>query len=312
MNSTINTVSKINNQALNPQEFIKFCEDNYHNEIKELADTIFKNRDIKVVMIAGPSGSGKTTTAAILKEYLKNVGISATTVSLDDFYLPFDELPILENGEADTESVDSLDIPLIQKCLSSVILTGEAKWPKFDFKKKIRIDNANYVDIRSGGIIIVEGLHALNPVIIKMLDSKNIYKVYISVSDSVYNDAGEEVLSSKKVRFIRRTLRDEKFRNSDINVTLGMWPQVLNGEEHYLYPFKPYADKIIVTLHPYELCVYKNHFEQMVHSADKNHPVYEYATIVLNGLQGFSSISPDLVPLNSLIREFIGDGIFND
>lgn len=307
-----NTVSEINRAAQNARTFINECEKNYHEEIMELARYICKNKHIKIIMIAGPSGSGKTTTAHILKEYIKDTGVNARTVSLDNFYLDRESLPVLASGEADTESVNSLDLNCIQKSLLEIIKNGMGFLPRYDFKIGKRIENAEKIDIRDGGIIIVEGLHALNPVITDMLPRESLYKIYISVSAGIFDNGGNAVLSSRKIRFIRRTLRDEKFRNADINTTMKMWPLVISGEENYLYPFKPCADKVLVTLHPYELCVYKGCFLEMMETAERENPLYSYAEKIASVLRQLCSIDASAVPYGSLIREFIGGGKYNN
>ncbi len=309
MNFTYLTASKINDAAVHPAAFIEACENRYHSEIEKLAQTVCENKGIKVVMIAGPSGSGKTTTSKILTDYLAEKGISAQAVSLDDFYLPGELLPVLENGEVDIESVNSLDIELLREFLKEIIASGTAYMPKYTFGVQKRELNAIRVDVSGAGVLIVEGLHALNPLITDMLGS-SIYKVYISVAEAITLQSGEK-LSSKKIRFMRRAIRDEKFRNADLNATLKQWDNVLEGEEKYLYPNKCYADTVLATLHPYEIGVYKEHFIGLVQNADKNGEDYAYAAHIAEMIGEFNAVDAGYIPQNSLIREFIGDGKYS-
>lgn len=305
--SVINEAAKGNNT----EAFIQECEREYLDEIQNLALFIKKNTNIKIVMIAGPSASGKTTTAHILKSYLAENGVNSKTVSLDNFYFSRKDLPKLPSGETDTESVNSLDIETLDFCLNEIIEKGKTVMPYFDFVTGESIKNKISVDITDGGILIVEGLHALNPMITDKLNKSSIYKVYISAATPIIDDYGDELLSSKKVRFIRRAIRDARERGADINATMRMWPQVLKGENEFLYPFKDTADRIMKTLHPYELCIYKNQFLAMMEQADTELPTYAYASLTINPLKLFESLPESVVPFDSLIREFIGSGKYN-
>lgn len=304
----INTLNEINKLAKeNPKEFIRTCNDEYVKNIVSIARQIESNDDIKIVAIAGPSGSGKTTTAHILQDKLESLGETTSVVSLDDFYLPTDKLPLLPDGSLDIESVNSLDIPLIKECFTQIIKDGKASLPKYDFKTKKQLLNAKTIDIGNHGIVIVEGLHAMNPLIADLVPRKNILKIYISVNRSVDDNNGVQMLSSRQIRLIRRVLRDDKFRGSTATETLHLWNNVIEGERKYLYCFKNTADIHLVTFHPYELGVYRERFCKMRNGVHKNAPCYEYFIDTANALERFASIDSSLVPSESLIREFIGD-----
>lgn len=307
----MNTVFEINKAVCeNLDDFIAQSETNYKMEVKSIAEHLALNRQFKLIMLAGPSGSGKTTTAHILKECLKDLGLSSQIISLDNFYLSEDELPVLESGERDTESVHSLDIGSIKRCFENIIKTGKSSMPKFVFAEKRSIKDALYIDA-TNSVIIVEGLHALNPLIIEGLPKDSFYKIYVSVNESVYDDDGDELLSSRKIRLMRRVLRDERFRGADIKTTLKMWIRVIEGEEKYLYPFKNTADKLLVTFHPYEVCVYRKHFIDAVSKIDTETFNYAYATYTMNAVKRFYDVDFSKVPNDSLIREYIGGGIYN-
>ena len=294
-----------------PETFIEECEKEYIDGIYTAAKVIADNDDIKIVALAGPSGSGKTTSAHILADRLTELGETAIIVSLDDFYLSADKLPLLENGKRDIESVNALDSSLIKECLNEIVLSGKTTLPKYDFKTKTSHKKAKSVDIGSKGIVIVEGLHALNPVITDLVPRENIYKIYVSVNCGISDDNGKQLLSSRQIRLMRRSLRDEIFRNSDINTTLTMWEDVVAGERKYLYCFKDTADFTLKTLHSFEPALYKKRFSQMLLELDKNHKGYEYFLKTVNGVKKFEELSHSLIPNNSLIREFIGEGKYN-
>lgn len=307
-----NTLRTINDYALsNPSELVLRAERHYRNEIYSVADRIAQNDDLKIVSIAGPSASGKTTTAHILCDRLKELGETTEVVSLDDFYLPTERLPVLEDGTKDIESVNALDIELLKKCLNDIIKTGKTYLPRYDFAGKKRILKDREIDISHRGIVIAEGLHALNPVITDLVPEKNIFKAYISVNRCITDDNGEQILSSRQIRLVRRTLRDRIFRGSSINDTLALWNGVVEGEKKYLYCFKEKADVQIKTLHIYEPCLYRDVFLSLKSEIDKNSVCYNYFMKTVDALKLFAPLDEALVPKDSLIREFIGNGKYN-
>ena len=287
---------------------IETAEKEYIEDVYSAAKQIADNDDIKIVSLAGPSASGKTTSAHILRDRLTELGETTIIVSLDDFYLPSERLPLLENGKRDIESVNSLDKELIKQCLNEIIESGKTMLPRFDFMTKTSHKAIKSVDIGERGIVIVEGLHALNPVITDLVPKKNIFKIYVSVNRGIYDQNGTQLLSSRQIRLMRRSLRDEAFRNTDINNTLTLWEDVVAGERKYLYCFKETADFNLHTLHSYEPSLYRNKFLNLLPKVDANHKAYEYFLKTVNGVQKFNTISEELVPKNSLIREFIGNG----
>jgi len=307
-----NTLSEINNAVkLEPDNFVKSCEDEYISEIYSVAQKIADNDDIKIVALAGPSGSGKTTSAHILRDRLEALGETVITVSLDNFYLTDDLLPILPDGKKDIESPASLDTALIKRCLNEIISTGKTFLPSFDFKSRTSNHFARKVDIGDRGIVIVEGLHALNPVVTDLVPKKNIYKIYVSVNCGIKKDDGTQLLSSRQIRLMRRSLRDEIFRGTDINTTLTFWENVVAGERKYLYCFKETADFLLKTLHSFEPAAYKERFSAMLLSVDKNHKGYEYFLKTVRAVEIFETLSHAFIPKTSLIREFIGNGKYN-
>ncbi len=305
------TVTEINEAAKTPQSFINASEKRYKNEVYAAAQTIADNDDIKIVALAGPSGSGKTTTAHILCDRLIELGETPTVVSLDDFYLSGEELPILPDGSRDIESVNALDIPLINHCFNEIITKGKTLLPRYDFPNKKSIREGKEVDISNKGIIIVEGLHALNPLITDLVPRGNIYKVYISVNCSILDRFGEQLLSSRQIRLARRVIRDRIFRGTDVKTTLSLWNGVVEGERKYLYCFKNTADVLIKTLHHYEPCVYRDEFLSLKSEITPETDCYEYFMRTAEALEKFDSINCDLLPENSLIREFVGNGKYN-
>lgn len=306
------TLQKINEYALNdPAGLVEKAENHYDREITETAQRIADDDSLKIVAIAGPSASGKTTTAHILSEKLQNLGEQTEVVSLDDFYLPTEQLPLTEDGKYDIESVKALDRELMKKCFGKIINTGKTELPKYVFAEKRRILSARSIDISGRGIVIVEGLHALNPVITDLVPRKNIFKAYISVNRSVLDDNGEVLLTSRQIRLMRRVLRDRIFRGSSVNETLALWKGVVDGEKKYLYCFKDTADVLIKTLHIYEPCLYRNDFCALCDETQNITDCRDYFLKTAEAVRKFVPLDEALIPHNSLIREFIGEGKYN-
>ena len=304
----INTLSLINKYATeNPSDLIRASEYEYKEQISAIANRISLNPDIKIIAIAGPSASGKTTTAHLVMDEIEKSGENTAVISLDDFYLPLNKLPRLPDGNRDIESVSAMDIPRIERAFKDIVNYGSAYIPTFDFLTKSRIENAKKIDVGNRGIVIVEGLHALNPLITAGVPQKNILKIYISVNTPVEDENGAQILSSRQIRLIRRIIRDKRFRGAEPDETLHLWNNVVAGEAKYLYCFKNTADIKLVTFHSFEPCVYKEQFCKMRQTVKPNTPCYDYFIKTANALERFLSLDSKTVPENSLIREFIGN-----
>ena len=300
------TIEEINEKTnSNAQSFISECEKNYRESIERIRDLILQSQGRKLVMLAGPSSSGKTTTANILKSMLTESGRNSVTVSLDDFYLDQKNAPTFPDGRPDFETVHALDIQKIIFCIEELLETGESALPVFDFNTRKPSEKMNTVKIGENDIVIVEGLHALNPLITDPLEKEDMLKLYVSVSSRIYN--GEDVLFSKRdIRFIRRMIRDYKFRNSPVDFTFYLWKAVRTGEDKYLFPFSSRANIKIDSIHPYELCVYKNLALELLSHIEKDSVYFSRANELKNKLNLLVSLKSEDVPGNSLLHEFIG------
>lgn len=306
----MNILSKINDLALSdPTKLIETSEKRYNNELCDVVDRIVKNEDYKIILLAGPSGSGKTTTAHIIKDKLIFSGKKAQVISLDNFFLPMERMPLQKNGEKDFESVYSLDIPEIHRCFKELLISGRTNIPVFSFQTLSNTERLA-VDITDGGILIVEGLHALNPILTNELDKSKLFKIYISVNKDVLDENGNKLLSSKQLRLIRRMSRDFLYRNTSAVGTLKLWTSVVKGEEKYLYCFKDIADVQLFTFHSYEPCVFRDVIIKLLKDLPKNTENYEYIMNAKKVLEKFVPINTNLVPETSLIREFIPGGVY--
>ncbi|MBQ7045605.1 MAG: nucleoside kinase [Clostridia bacterium] len=303
----INTISKINSAIKTDAEgFVKSVENEYHTQIKNVSETCI-SKNIKIIMLAGPSGSGKTTTAHILRDYIRDNGLFCEVVSLDDFYLNPDQMPKGENGKPDFETVYSLNIPEFNRCIKALQTDGESYMPIYDFKLGSK-PNAKHLDIKNGGIVIIEGLHALNPVMIESIDKSSVLKMYISVNMPLLNDDGSVALTSRQMRLMRRINRDSLYRGADITRTLSLWTGVTEGERKHLYVFKDTADIQISTFHSFECSVLKENILKMLSTLPETAENYDYIIKAKSVLEKIETLNFELLPQDSLIREFVPGG----
>ena len=297
------TLNGINSKAENsPAHFIEECENAYAKRLLDISSEIGKKSGRTLVMLAGPSGSGKTTTASILKRNFEFMGRKAITVSLDDFYSCQESNFTFEDGTVDYETIKALEVPLITSCLSSLMNEGKSDLPRFNFKTKQR-DNFVETTVDKDAIIIVEGLHAINPLITEPLKNERMKKLYVSVSSRIYN--GDEVFLTKRdLRFFRRLIRDYHHRNSAVEYTFYLWNGVRKGEDRYLFPFSDRADIKIDSIHPYEPCVFKDVAIELLSHIEKDSVYYAKATELKNKIQKFVSLPESSIPHSSLLNEF--------
>ena len=289
-----------------PEDFVSRSEKEYHEFVDSVARRICDDKKLRILLLAGPSGSGKTTTANLVADSIRRYGEECIVVSLDDFYRSFDDpdYPKLPDGSRDLEAVESLDLPLLRESLISIAEGKEFLLPRYDFKISRRIEMRTHSSM-SDGCVIIEGLHALSPLIFSAIPKENALKLFISVSTNV-NYGGERIISGRKVRFIRRMVRDSLYRNATAEMTYEMWKNVLLGEEKYLYPNRKYADINYDTFHPYELSVTSGFVRDLI---SEGFAVAEpYINTVLAAARLVEPMRLSLVPDSSLIREFVPGG----
>ncbi len=307
MADVINTVCAINQLVSEDTEGLIFrAEKRYDDALEEIVKIICENRSIEIVLLAGPSSSGKTTTAKKLSSKLSALGHKAYTVSLDDFYRNAVDAIVDENGKPDYESVNSLELGLLSDVLSALVNERRAFIPRYDFDSGIRTDKDFEIILADGDVVILEGLHALNPIIYSALPANALLKLYISVSTRLCDSEGHALLTKRDLRLIRRTVRDFRFRSSSVENTFDMWADVLEGEQKYLAPYKYCADILIDSIHNYEPCVFKNEAVKLFETVDENSRWYNETKRLESKLIQFETISREKLPEDSLLREFLG------
>ncbi len=281
-------------------------EARYKREIETVAERIHNRRTNRhIVLLCGPSSSGKTTTAALLKGYLQRIGTAAHVVSLDDFYLGEGKAPLLPNGQPDYETVDALDLERLTACLTDLVKTGKTNLPTFDFSLRRPLEETKPLVLEEDAAVILEGIHAFHPRIQAYLPEENVNRLFINTITRFVN--GDDVwLSRRLIRLCRRILRDDQFRASPFTNTMKMWPQVMRGEELYMFPFTNTADCVVDTTFAYEPCVIKGMLLPRLQAVEKWENDYETAQLLIERLQAFPDISIERLPRESMLREFTG------
>lgn len=302
-----NNLEYINEQALkNPTDFVLKCEERYNNIIEEIAKRIVEEKGREIVMLAGPSSAGKTTTARKLCENLNKKGVKTYVLSLDDFYLNRADIPYLPDGTQDYETVYALDLNLFTECVNKLLMGETVKNPVFDFTTGKRSDKEfNEITLGKEDVVIIEGLHALNPVITEKIEGK-LLKIYINVSSRIYDNKGNIILNKRNMRFVRRMVRDFKFRDSTVDNTYKLWRNVTAGEDKYLFPFRDNADIKVNTIHLYESCVLKSQALPLLYESEISDEYKDDAKKLCKALEKFEDINISSVPEDSLLREFLG------
>ena len=278
------------------------------NILKE-AEKITNRGNVKLVLMAGPSSSGKTTTCKKLALALKAYGLRILNISIDDYYLNQKEMPKEKVEIHDFESIDLIDMELLNKHLEALLNHEEVQIPTYNFALGKKEYNNPPVKIDDKTIILMEGNHGLNPKLLKNIDSSKTYKIYISPFFPLEMDRHNHV-STLDIRLIRRIVRDNQFRAVNVEDTLKNWELVRKGEEEYIFPFMQNVDSVLNTSLIYELGVLKVYVEPLLYSIDITSPMYEEARRLLEFLNIFLPITSEYVEKSSLLREFIGGSIF--
>ena len=307
----INTIYKLNKEILNgnEKELILLAEALHEKKISDIADKIVNKNDVKVVLIAGPSSSGKTTFAKRLGLQLRLNGLKPVTISVDNYFVERTETPLDENGNYNFECLEAIDLKLFNHDLIELLKGNEILMPTFNFKTGHKEYTGETMKLGKDEILVIEGIHCLNDELTSAIPRENKYKIYIS-NLTVLNIDYFNRISTTDSRLIRRIVRDYKFRSYNAIHTLQIWNSVNRGEEQYIYPFQEEADSMFNTSLIYEFCVLKKFAVPLLESINSSYAEYSEARRLLEFLKYFETINIENVPKNSLLREFIGESIF--
>ena len=300
-------VTRINNGlTADPKGYVQAVNEEYQYQLERITENIISSRnDRPVILLSGPSGSGKTTTAFMIEKLLDEAGCETHTISMDNYFCPLthEEKELAALGKMDLESPDRIDTDLLNTQIESIQHGEEIEIPKYNFADSTREHSGLFLKRGKGELVIFEGIHALNPAVITVPDSKLI-KLYVSVRTRV--TCGDIILHPSKVRLMRRMIRDKNFRNRALRETMNMFHSVESGENKYIMPYKHRSDYDIDTFMAYELNAYRDSLiDQLRELSD--FPELADVTAVLEQLVPLDKKD---ISRDSLICEFIGQGQF--
>ena len=308
----ISNIGALNEKILknNLIDMIQVSEAIHQRKIVEIVQDIEKKKEIKLILIAGPSSSGKTTFAQQLGVQLRLTGYNPITISMDNYFKERVDTPKGPDGKYDFERVDALDIELFNKHMEDLIAGNTVELPEFDFVVGTKRYNGKFLTLKPKDVLVVEGIHALNPILTEFTPSKNKYKIYIAPITTLNLD-GYSKVSSSDTRFLRRMVRDFATRGHSIEKTFELWGNVKKGEEKYIYPYIEDVDVIFNSSLIYEPAVMKTFAQPLLLQLDKSSKYYAESRRLYEYLNNFLPMETSNIPIDSLIREFIGNGCFN-
>ena len=304
-------VGSLNEKVMNNEigDLIRVSEALHEKKIAYIADMIHEREDVKLILIAGPSSSGKTTFANRLAIQLRVNGLIPVPIGLDDYFVNRENTPIGEDGKPDFECLEALDVKLFNDNLNSLFRGEEVEIPSFNFKTGKREWIGRKFSLPYNGVIVVEGIHGLNEELTAHIDKKYKFKIYISALTQLNIDSHNRI-STTDVRKIRRIVRDYLSRGYDAEGTLAMWDSIRRGEEKNIFVHQEQADVMFNSTLVYELCVLKKYALQELSKISEESSSYAEAHRLKSFLKFFKDIDKDMVPENSLLREFIGGSCF--
>lgn len=307
----VGEVGSLNDKVENKEfrDLVMVSEALHEKKIAQIADMINERKETKVVLIAGPSSSGKTSFANRLSIQLRVNGHVPIPISLDDYFVDRDHTPKDENGEYDFESVYSLDLDLFNKHLCSLLKGEEVEIPSYNFRKGEREWIGHKLILPSNGVLLIEGIHGLNPILTSAISDKQKFKIYISALTQLNLDNHNRIATTD-IRRVRRIVRDYLSRGYGGEDTLKMWPSIRRGEEKNIFVFQEEADVMFNSTLVYELCVLKKYALEELDKISEDSSVYLEASRLKSFLGFFKEIDKDCVPTNSILREFIGGSVF--
>lgn len=310
----VSTIGTLNTNVIEGRsgELIKIAEALHEKKLSSIADTIAKaktERDVKIILISGPSSSGKTTFAKRLGIQLRIVGFQPALISLDDYFVERERTPRDENGDYDYETLDAIDVEAFNSHLNTLLEGGKVDIPRYDFITGKRQWHNEPLELGSRGILVIEGIHGLNPQLTREIEERFKFKIYVSAFTSISMDNLSRI-STTDNRLLRRLVRDHATRGTDALATLKRWQSVRKGEDKHIFPYQENADVMFNSSLFYEISVLKPFAEPMLREVPNTSPEYGEAKRMLKFINNFIAIDPTQIPPTSLLREFIGGSSF--
>ena len=288
---------------------IQISEALQEKKIAKIADEIAQRKGIKMVLIAGPSSSGKTTTCKRLSVQLAVNGIKPVGISLDDYFLDRDQTPRDENGEYDFEHLHALNIPLLNEQMNALFRGEEVELPRYNFQLGKSELSGKRLRLEGNEVLVVEGIHALNPELTQQIPDEQIFRVYASALTTILLD-NHNYIPTTDNRLLRRIIRDYKYRGVSARETIHRWPSVRKGENRWIFPFQENADAMFNSAMLFELAVIKSQAEPLLEQVPENCEEYAEAYRLLKFLHYIKPIPETQIPPTSLLREFLGGSSF--
>ena len=301
------------NQAIDSNhstDIINISEALQEKKIAKIAEEIANRKGVKLVLLAGPSSSGKTTSCKRLSIQLAVNGLKPLQISLDDYFVDREKTPKDASGEYDYESIYALDLDLINEQFNALFRGEEVELPKYDFQSGKSKKSGNKLKMNDNNVLVVEGIHALNPELTAHIPQEQIFRVYASALTTILLD-NHNYIPTTDNRLLRRIIRDYKYRGVSAQETIHRWPSVRAGENKWIFPFQENADAMLNTAMLYELAVIKTQAEPLLQQVPENCEEYAEAYRLLKFLKYFKGIPYNNLPPTSLLREFLGGSSFH-
>ena len=308
----LRTIGDLNETIMNgySSELIQISEALQEKKIARIADEIAQRKGIKLVLIAGPSSSGKTTTCKRLSVQLAVNGIHPVGISLDDYFLDRDKTPKDDKGDYDFEHLHALNLPLLNEQLAALFRGDEVELPRYNFQKGMSEWSGKKLQLKGNEVLVVEGIHALNPELTSEIPNDQIFRIYASALTTILLDNHNYVPTTDN-RLLRRIIRDYKYRGVNAQETIRRWPSVRAGENKWIFPFQENADAMFNTAMLFELAVIKSQAEPLLEQVPEDSKEYSEAYRLLKFLRYIRPIPETQIPPTSLLREFLGGSSFN-
>ncbi len=306
---TVGDLNKAISQG-HANRLIQISEALQEKKIAEIADQIAHRKGVRMVLIAGPSSSGKTTTCKRLSVQLAVNGLYPIGISLDDYFLDRDKTPRDENGDFDFEHLHALDLPLLNQQMNALMAGEEVELPRYNFQKGMSEKSGRKLKLKGNEVLVVEGIHALNPELTSEIPDNQIFRVYASALTTILLDSHNYIPTTDN-RLLRRIIRDNKYRGVSAQETIRRWPSVRKGENRWIFPYQENADAMFNTAMLFELAVIKQQAAPLLEQVYENCDEFTEAYRLKKFLQYIKPIPEDQIPPTSLLREFLGGSSFD-
>lgn len=292
------------------KEIILVSEALQEKKITQIADKIAEKGDVKIVLLSGPSSSGKTTTSKRVSVQLGVLGYNPIPISMDNYFVEREQTPRDKDGNFDFEHLNAIDLDLFNEQLGDLIAGKTIETPVFDFQQGKKLWKGNKMQLGKNGILVIEGIHALNPHLLTNIPQEQTFKIFASALTSIAIDMHNPIHTTDN-RLIRRIIRDARYRGYSAEVSLLRWNSVRNGEEKWIFPYQENADEMFNSAICCELNIFKSYAQQLLYQVTEASPAYSEACRLMKMLEYFTALPEKEVPQSSILREFFGGSVFS-